>query len=128
MKTSAWWLREAISDNDGRADMAYLVIGGLSVAAMLTLAFICFMSAFDYSHCIGTPQTVVAKGDSNVTSIVPCRFDPQPIGLAAGLIFGAFATLIGALSAYMMATRRREGTTTTTASSSEVVVTKEAKP
>ncbi len=103
------WLREAISDGDGLADMAYIVIGALSVAAIATLAFICFMSAFDYNHCLSTPQTVVAKGEASVTSIVPCRYDPLPTGQSAGLIFGAYAALIGGLAAYMVATRRGSG-------------------
>jgi hypothetical protein len=105
----SWWLREAISDREGLADMAYIVIGALAVAAITALTFIFGMAAWDYAHC--TPITTVAKGDQSVTSVIPCRFDPLPIGQAAGLIFGAFGALIGALAGYMAATKRKDGQT-----------------
>lgn len=100
-------MREAISDDRGRADMAYIVIGMLALAAIASLIFIFYMSAHDYNRC--KPHTTVATGEQNVTSVVPCRFDPLPIGQSAGLIFGAFGALIGALAGYMAATRRRNG-------------------
>lgn len=99
------WLRESISDENGDADIAYVAIAALTVAAILTLAFVCGVVLFDYANC--APQTLVAKGDNAVTSVVPCRFDPLPMGQAAGLIFGAFAALIGSLAGYMAATRKR---------------------
>ena len=42
-----------------------------------------------------------------MTSVIPCNFDPLPIGQSAGLIFGAFGALIGALAGYMAATRKQ---------------------
>lgn len=100
------WLREAISDKDGQADMAYVSIFGLMVAAVTSLAFICVMAVVDYQVC--QPITTVAKGETDVASVIPCRFDPLPIGQAAGLIFVAFGGLIGSLAGYMVATRRRD--------------------
>lgn len=111
-------MREAISDREGIADMAYIAIGALTVSAIVALAFIFGMSAWDYAHC--DPITTISKGDTSVASVVPCRFDPLPIGQAAGLIFGAFGALIGALAGYMAATRRRD--ITTVSSSKETMV------
>jgi hypothetical protein len=105
MKCCAW-VREAISDDQGRADMAYIAIGALTVGALGALAFIFLMAAIDYVNC--QPTTTLTKGGEQMTSVVPCRFDPLPIGQAAGLIFGAFGALIGALAGYMAATRRRQ--------------------
>jgi hypothetical protein len=97
------WLRQAISDEQGSVDMAYLSIGALTVTAIFSLMFIFWMSAIDYYHC--APTVTVGAQDSR--HIVPCRFDPLPVGQASGLIFGAFAALIGSLAGYMAATRRR---------------------
>ena len=98
------WLREAISDDSGLADMAYIAIGALTVSAIATLAFVCIMAAISYFEC--NPEIHAdAQGIKNVKS---CIFDPLPVGQAAGLIFGAFAALIGSLAGYMAATRRRE--------------------
>lgn len=104
------WLRQAISDEAGLADMAYIAIGALTVAAIVALAFIFAMSAISYSKCmpVTTVQTQAKdSSDSKSVAIVPCNFDPLPIGQAAGLIFGAFGALIGSLAGYMAATKRR---------------------
>jgi hypothetical protein len=98
------WLREAVSDDAGLADMAYISIGALTVTAIVALVFIFSMSVIDYATC--KPITTVSKGDQSVTSVIPCRYDPLPLGQAAGLIFAAFAGLIGSLAGYMAATRR----------------------
>lgn len=115
--------REAISDDQDRADMAYISIGALTVAALASLIFIFTMSAIDYYNC--KPVTTIAAGSEPVTSVIPCRYDPLPLGQAAGLIFGAFSALIGALAGYMAATRRQprqiSGTMTTTTDTSSVV-------
>ena len=100
------FFRQAVSDSEGVPDIAYVVIGLMAVAAIASLIFIMGMSVYDYSTC--QPQTTLTKGPEALTSIVPCRFDPLPIGQAAGLIFGAFGVLIGSLAGYMAATRRRE--------------------
>lgn len=98
---------EALRDENGQGDMAYMAIGLLCIGALVSLGWVCLMVAIDYGHCINTPVTTIAKGEQSVTSIVPCRFDPLPLGQAAGLIFGAFAALIGSLAGYMAATKRR---------------------
>lgn len=98
------WLREAISDGDDRADIAYISIGVLTVAAIVTIAFLCSVSYLDWLSC--QPVTVNSQGETSVQSIVPCRYDPLPLGQSVGLVFAAYAALIGALSGYMVATRR----------------------
>ena len=108
------WLREACSDSDRQVDMAYIVIGSLAVSAIVALAFIFAMSAIDYAHCQPT-ISLSNTPDDQTRHIVPCRFDPLPVGQASGLIFGAFSALIGALAGYMAATRRTPRTTETTA-------------
>lgn len=92
------WLREAISDERGFADIAYVAIGALTGAAIGALGFICVMSAIAYFRCVPlvTPQVVVN-----------CTYDPLPTGQSAGLIFTAFAALIGSLCGYMVATRKQ---------------------
>jgi hypothetical protein len=107
------WLREACSDSESQVDMAYIVIGGLAVSAIFALAFIFAMSAIDYSHCQPT-ISLSNTPDDQTRHIVPCRFDPLPVGQASGLIFGAFSALIGALAGYMAATRRTPRTVETT--------------
>ena len=101
------WLREAISDENQQADIAYVVIAMLSLAVVFSIAFLFAMSAWDYSVC--KPITTLATGTEAVTHIQPCRFDPLPLGQSTGLIFAAYATLFGGLSAYMIATRRPAG-------------------
>lgn len=93
--------------------MAYIVIGALAVSAICALAFIFAMSAIDYIHC--QPTISLTNGAEDTRHIVPCRFDPLPVGQAAGLIFGAFSALIGSLAGYMAATKRSPRTTETTA-------------
>jgi hypothetical protein len=97
------WLREAISDEGGLADMAYIAIGALTVSAIASLMFVMAMSTVSYVRC----THIVDVGDK-VRAAIPCTFDPLPVGQAAGLIFGAFAALIGALAGYMAATRRKD--------------------
>ena len=95
------WLREAISDVDGLADMAYLAIGSLTVSAICSLIYIMVMATVSYIRC-----THIVDVGQNTRASIACTFDPLPVGQAAGLIFGAFAALIGALAGYMAATRR----------------------
>jgi ribose/xylose/arabinose/galactoside ABC-type transport system permease subunit len=91
------WLREAISDETGQADISYVAIASLTGAAIGSLTFISVMAAVAYFRCIPLIKPDV---------VVNCSFDPLPMGQAAGLIFTAFAALIGALSGYMVATRK----------------------
>lgn len=106
--TAESWFKQAISDETGQVDMAYLVIGQLSIAAIASLAFVGIMSFISYTRC--TRIVDVGKGKELVRAAVPCVFDPLPFGQAAGLIFAAFAALIGAFAGYMAATRRRPRT------------------
>src|SRR3954471_8456023 len=82
-------IREALTDENHQGDIAYLAIAGLTLAAIGALTFIFAMSTWSYANCK-----------------MPCAFDPLPVGQAAGLIFGAFGALIGALAGYMAATRK----------------------
>lgn len=100
-----WWLRESINDGDGQADIAYVVIGALAVAAIAAQLFIMSMSVVSYVRCLKSID--VGKGGDLVKAFVPCVFDPLPLGQASGLIFAAFAALIGAFAGYMAATRRQ---------------------
>lgn len=122
-------ITEALRDEDGLGDIAFIMIGTLGVCAIITLNFICGMSAIDYAHCLSTPVTTVTKGAEGLTSVVPCRFDPLPIGQAAGLIFGAFSALIASLGGYMALVRRKprqivqpQSTVTTTVDDKGTVV------
>jgi len=95
------WLREAISDNDGLADMAYVAIGWLVAIMVGSIVFLCSMSAISYSRC-----TVIVDVGQGVRSAVPCTYDPNPLGIAIAACLGAFGSPIGALALYMGQTRR----------------------
>src|SRR4051812_47016452 len=85
--------KQALTDENGQGDIAYLAIAGLTIAAIGALGFIFMMSAISYARCVPTR--------------IACDFDPLPVGQSAGLIFGAFGALIGALAGYMAATRKQ---------------------
>lgn len=95
------WLREAISDSDGLADMAYLAIAGLIAVMVGSIVFLCAMSAISYSRC-----TQIVDVGQGVRSAVPCTYDPNPLGIAIAACLGAFGSPIGALALYMGQTRR----------------------
>lgn len=95
------WLREAISDENGIADAAYISIIWALVAVIGTVSFLCGMSAVSYYRCYQ-----IADVGQGVRAQVPCVYDPQPLGVAIGAVLAAFAGLIGALAGYMAATRR----------------------
>ncbi len=105
MASSVGLIRQALTDEAGQGDIAYVAIAGLTLAAIGALSFIFLMSAISYINC--KPITTISKGDQSVTSVIPCNFDPLPVGQSAGLIFGAFAALIGALAGYMVSTRKQ---------------------
>ena len=98
-------LEQALTDESGQGDIAYVAIGALTLAAIASLIFIFAMSTISYAKC--QPITTISKGDQSTTSVIPCNFDPLPLGQASGLIFGAFAALIGSLAGYMAATRKQ---------------------
>jgi hypothetical protein len=91
------WVRESISDESGQADIAYIAIAALTGGALGALGFVCAMSAWAFWTCIPLVKPDV---------VVNCTYDPLPLGQSAGLIFAAFATLIGSLCGYMLATRK----------------------
>ena len=95
------WVREAISDEKGLVDIAYVSIGMLMLLLVVSILFLCTMSAVSYANCI-----VITDVGQGVRAAVPCTYDPQPIGLAIAASLGAFGSPIAALAAYMAATRR----------------------
>ena len=102
------WARQAVSDEMGQVDIAYVSIMVLVVMACMSVMFILVMSVVSYVRCAPiTTLTTAVEGAGALTSVVPCNYDPLPTGQAVGLIFGAFATLIIALGGYMGLTRRR---------------------
>ena len=117
------WLREAISDEKGSADMAYVSIGGLILVMVGSIVFLCGMSAISYARC-----TQVVDVSKNQRAAIPCSYDPNPLGLAIAACLGAFGSPIGALALYMGQTRRREvprDSTTTTAAATVTTTTAE---
>ena len=104
------WLREAIQDERGVADAAYVSIMWALLAVVGTVIFLCGMAAVSYFRCYS-----IADVGQGVRAQVPCIFDPQPLGVAIGAVLAAFAGLIGALAGYMAATRRAARTTEMTA-------------
>jgi len=97
------WLREAISDENGVVDAAYVSIMWALASVMGTVLFLCGMAAYSYFSCY-----TIADVGQGIRAQVPCVFDPQPLGVAIAAVLAAFAGLIGALAGYMAATRRRE--------------------
>ena len=103
----------------GLADMAYIAIGALTVSAIAALAYILVMATVSYTRC-----THIVDVGEGTRAAIACTFDPLPVGQAAGLIFGAFAALIGALAGYMAATRRATSAIRTdTRSATQVIET-----
>lgn len=92
-------LRQAITDENGVVDVAYLALFWVMVSVLGSIAFLCVMSTFSFVRCHQVAATAT-------TPAVLCLFDPQPLGLAIGAICGGFATALGGLAAYMAATRR----------------------
>ena len=97
------WLREALTDENGVTDVAYVSIFMVTLGILAAIAFICIMSAISYFTCYHI--TDVGLGQR---AQVPCTFDPQPVGVALAAVCTAFAAMVGALAGYMAATRRRE--------------------
>jgi hypothetical protein len=97
------WLHEAVTDENGVVDAAYVAVMWALAAVCGTVIFLCAMSAISYFNCY-----VIADVGGGTRAQVPCSFDPQPVGVAIGAVLAAFAGMIGALAGYMAATRRRE--------------------
>lgn len=98
-------IREALSDSDGLVDIAYVMVGAVGFTAIGVSAFLCIMSVIDYANC--QPTLTISTGAADSRHVVPCRYDPLPMGQAIGLVFTAFAALLGSLAGYMAATRRK---------------------
>jgi hypothetical protein len=92
------WLRSCLTDRDGSYDIAYVSMFGVCITVLGAIPFMCIMAGVSYWHCIPVYQ--------ESGSVVQCVFDPQPLGFAIGAVAGGFATALGALAAYMLATRR----------------------
>jgi Na+/proline symporter len=120
------WLREAISDEKGQADMAYISIGGLILVMLGSIAFLCSMSAISYARC-----TQIVDVSKDQRAAVACTYDPNPLGLAIAACLGAFGSPIAALAMYMGQTRRREvppASTVTTAAATVTTTETQPKP
>jgi hypothetical protein len=94
------WLQQAMKDNEGDYDVAYVALFGVALAVFLTLPFLCIMSMISYFRCV----PIIKDG---ITPII-CNFDPQPLGIAIGAVCGGFATALASLAGYMAATRNRD--------------------
>lgn len=120
------WIREAVTDENGVTDVAYVsIIWILAVALGAVTAIVC-VAVVSYFRCYA-----VADVGGGIRAQVPCTFDPQPVGIAVGAVFGGFATALGALAGYMAATRRREPprpVTTTTTTTDNLTQTRTATP
>lgn len=114
------WLREAISDEKGAVDMAYISIGGLILVMVASIVFLCTMSAISYARC-----TKIVDVSKTQRAAIPCTYDPNPLGLAIAACLGAFGSPIGALALYMGQTRRREVAASTTTTATATVATTE---
>ncbi len=106
------WIREAISDNDGLVDIAYVSIGVLVFLMAASIIFLCTMSAWSWLSC-----TKIVDVGQGVRASVSCDYDPSPLGLAIAACLGAFGSPIGALALYMGQTRRQVKAITTTTTS-----------
>lgn len=104
-------VREALSDSDGLVDIAYVMVAAVGLTAVAVAVFLCTMSVIDYHNCAPT-LTISTGADTDSRHVVPCRYDPTPLGTAIGYVFTAFAALLGALAGYMAATRRQPKPTT----------------
>jgi len=93
------WLRSTLTDEEGRYDVAYVSLFLVAISTLSAVPFICVVSLISYLRCV--PQAV------KDLPVVTCNYDPQPVGFAIGAIAGGFATALGALAAYMAATRNR---------------------
>jgi len=117
------WLREAVSDEKGAADMAYISIGGLILVMVASIVFLCTMSAISYARC-----TKIVDVSKTQRAAIPCTYDPNPLGLAIAACLGAFGSPIGALALYMGQTRRRETPTASTTTTAAATVTTTETP
>jgi hypothetical protein len=102
------WLREAISDENHLADMAYISIGAIAALLVGTVVYLCTMSTVSYVRCIQ-----IDASSSHGILTAPCVFDPWPLASGIAAAIGAFGAPIGALAGYMAATRRQAKSTTT---------------
>ena len=78
--------QEAIRDEHGLVDVAYLSLYWLMAHVLGAIVFVCVLALWAFW-----------RNDT---------FDPQALGIAIGAICGGFATALGALAAYMLATRK----------------------
>jgi len=91
------WIRSTLTDDNGRFDVAYVSLFGVMGAVIGAIGVMCVLSAFAFYRCVPVVRETVA--------LVTCSYDPQPLGIAIGAACGGFATALGALAGYMLATR-----------------------
>lgn len=109
-------LQGALRDENGQGDIAYIAMGGLGLAVLGPVLLMTAMSMVAHFRC--TPQVLVIK---DAVTVIKCDYDPQPLGTAIGLACGGFGVALGALAAYMAATRKQSGSSTTTTRVQETV-------
>ena len=116
------WITSTLTDDTGRYDVAYVSLFYIMFAVVGAIIVMCIVSTSAYFRC----QVFTVNG-----VIVNCTYDPQPLGIAIGAACGGFATALGALAGYMLATRGPRTSSVTTveksASKTEVVAEKETK-
>lgn len=113
-------LRGALTDSDGQWDIAYISLFYLMLAVVGPIVVMTVMSVVGHLRCV--PHEIIAKASEQVT-VIACVYDPQPLGNAIGFACGGFGVALGALAAYMAATRRTATSTTTKAQSGEQAAT-----
>jgi hypothetical protein len=114
------WICSTLTDGEGRFDVAYVSLFGVMGAVIGSIAVMCAMSIVAYMRCTPIVRETAA--------LVTCTYDPQPLGIAIAAVCGGFATALGALAGYMLATRSRPGVTTTTVASHSEATTEVAPP
>lgn len=89
--------QQAIRDEKGQVDVAYLAVFYLMVSVLGAISVVCFLDAAIVLSC------VFGHG-------MKCTYDPQALGIAVGAICGGFAAALGALGAYMRLVQPPKGT------------------
>ncbi len=90
------WVKSTLTDDNGRYDVAFVSLFWVMVTVCSSISAMTAVSVFAYFRC-----RVFEVGGVTVN----CTYDPQPLGIAIGAACGGFATALGALAGYMLATR-----------------------
>lgn len=87
------WLQSTLTDSEGRYDVAYVSLFGVGGTVMFSILTMCAGEVWAFAFCQPSEKLPV------------CTFGSQQLGFAIGAVCGGFATALGALAAYMAATR-----------------------